>query len=134
VRIAEADEGDEGLEHLASRIYGRRLRALTPALAKRLTGQTVPGISGQGWMDYVSRGTREQRARLIHLHTVHGVFEPPPEAGGSSRGWFSRAPKAERASCALTEVYGRRVYTWAPYLFEGHFGTGSGHDPVFVFV
>ena len=117
---------------VVKRAYGTRFQKLTPALARRLAGATVPGLSGQGYMDFWADGSAKQRAAQIELHTVHGVFRVPATKKGV---WpFAKVIPAEDA-CVVTEHHapGKRS-TWAAYLWQGHFGTGGGHDPVWVFV
>ncbi len=47
------------------------LRALTPALAKRLCGQTVVGLRPQYWIDVIKK---KPKADALCAYTVHHVF------------------------------------------------------------
>ena len=114
-------------------IYGsrhRHWRLLTKELATTLSGQTVPMVTGQRWMD--DDLTQRQRSDDITLVTVHGVFI----VKSKPKGWFSSP--SENVLCILTLIRcGRRdkkTSTFQSYLHDRHFGTGGGHDPVFAYL
>lgn len=133
-----------GLESLALRAFGGtgggtqqpqqppgpRLRPLTPALARRLAGRTVPGMSGQRWMD-LPGAPRAERAAMLELHTVHGAFDVERSRGGL----FFFRQRAQHRAYVLTswDAATGAAHTWEAYEFpKGRVGTGSGADPVFV--
>jgi hypothetical protein len=104
--------------------YGKKFKLLTLKLAKKLTGVTVPSLSNQRWMDFLS-STKQERAQQIKLMTIHGVFEHKQK----KTGLFGPSKKT---ICVVSTVQHGEHDTFQTYLWDGHFGSGSGHDPVFV--
>jgi hypothetical protein len=110
------------------RSYGDKFSLLTPTLARRLSGTTVPSLSGQRWMDFMA-GSKRDRERQVQLLTVHGVFVTTPK----KQGLFGSSSKPQ-TTCVVSVVGpGGKTNTFQTFLSLGHFGSGSGHDPVFVF-
>lgn len=115
--LPDDEQDDTPLVKQAQKAYGKRLRPLTEALARRLAGHTVPGISGQNWMDHVS-SKKATREKMLELHTIHGVFD---------------APNQEKTAI-VSILEGKKRFTFGLYLWQGHYGSGNGHDPILVYV
>lgn len=110
------------LVSLARKAYGKRFKVLTAPMAKKLAGKTVVALTGQLWMDHVG-SDKGARAKMPTLITIHGVFD---------------APKQEK-TCIVSELEVgaravKRLATYGTYLWKGYYGSGSGHDPVLVFI
>lgn len=117
--VPDEKADDVPLVKLASLAYGKKFVPLTPNLAKRLEGRTVPALAGQGWMDHTSAG-RAERMKSIELITIHGVFDAPKQ----------------HSALILSELSGSKPkrFTFGAYIYKGLYGTGSSHDPILVFV
>lgn len=119
--LPETVSDDMPLEKYAVIAYGKKFTPVTPAVAKRLEGRTVPAIVGQRWMDYV-HSTRALRQKAIVLVTIHGVFNAP------------KKDKALVISELTLSAKGVKRFTYGAGIWRGSYGTGSGHDPIMVFI
>lgn len=119
--VPEDKADDMPLVKLGSLAWGKRFVPLTPTIAKRLEGRTVPALTGQAWMDHVSGG-RANRQKAIALITIHGIFDAPKQKGA--------------LVVSELEAKGKllRRFTYGAYVWQGFYGTGSGHDPILVYV
>ena len=133
---------DNDFQKVIQAAYGKRFVYLTLDLARRLEGRTVVAITGQTWMDHY-HSARSARSTDISLLTIHGTFKVPTSNG---KGFWSyvtgkRASSDTEDILVVTqftepslksgEVHASR-FTYGVYLFNEFYGSGSGHDPVFV--
>lgn len=128
IRDIDDDRADRlGLVGMVRYAYGKGFKPLTEALAEKLRGRTVPAISGQVWMDHIRGSTLKARRNIPRLHTIHGVFHDP--AGGGKVCIVSEIRRRRRIVRGFPDRNTFRTTHW-----EGFYGSGSGHEPVMVFV
>lgn len=128
--LYEKVDNDDGYNFLglssAKNIFGKNVVELTPSLAQMVIGKTFQGLAGQHWDDDRFRSVCD---RMKDLRTFTGLrFDYEEMYGGhpelvlkttDSHGW-----------CVENE----REYEFNAYLFEDRYVTGSGCDPIYIFV
>ena len=140
---SSAVAGDYGLYDskyikLVQKAFGKRFVPLTPTVAKRLEAKgqtTVPALCGQWIVEGTSR-PREMRRSGITLLTLH---VPSLVLSKQSRcqdclmvtEFSSRKVSEVVKKSKVKELSG---FTYELYIYQGIYGSGSGHDPVFVYV
>ena len=108
----KADWEKKTLLPLLQKMYGPKLKLLTPKLAKKFVGHTVHCVFGQRWMDHNKGGVADRKS-AISLITIVDV---------------------DREHVVFAAVEGGAPSVVPGYLYDGYFTTGSGADPIAIFV
>lgn len=99
--------------------YGNRLRPLTVELAKALVGSQVLGLVGQNFWEATStRWTKARRMKQVEYFSIDGSED---DDRFFMRSWQQGQTIAQS-------------YDFEAYEYHGNVVTGSGADPMFVFV
>jgi hypothetical protein len=99
----------------ARKLYGSQLKLLTPKLIRKYMkrGQGFYGLSGQSWG---SVDTQQEKKDSIEFMKFNGL-------------------KKNSGDASITFNIGTfDAYLGGDYKGQEYYGTGSGHDPVFVFI
>lgn len=110
--VLESDWEKKTLLPLLRKMYGKSCKLVTPSLAKKLVGHTVRAVFGQQWMDHTN-GNIAKRESCMSLITILEVDD---------------------SSMLFAAMENKRSSVVPAYLYGGYFTTGSGADPVVVFV
>ena len=119
-------------------IYGTAgWKVMTQEDAEIHSGEVLPAVTGQYWGD--TGLSIEQLQATIEYMKILGVFTVKSKKGRFSwKRWFSKSKydETETETVCIVSVVGRdlKQSTLQAYLHDGTFGTGSGHDPIWVYI
>ena len=118
-KAKDSVENDRSLR-VAKRAFGKHLVILTPAVAKKLVGQNVHALTGQAWPEVALYSDDESNTGETEANRMSHIY--------------SILIKAFDRDDELTIMDWNMDLEYNAYLFENRYVTGSGADPVFVFV